>query len=50
MYGAYPWSHGINGNRHNIETFVRYAKDQEYIPRILTIEEMFAANTLSMEI
>ncbi|MFM9971024.1 MAG: hypothetical protein ACKVQK_21735 [Burkholderiales bacterium] len=48
-YGAYPWSHGIDGNRQNIDTFVRYAQEQQYIPRVLTIEEMFATNTLALK-
>jgi 4,5-dihydroxyphthalate decarboxylase len=47
-YGPEPWSHGVAGNRHTIETFVRYAREQGYIDRDIPIEEFFAGNTLEI--
>lgn len=47
-YGPEPWSHGVAGNRENVETFVRYAREQGYIDRIIPIEEFFAAGTLAV--
>ena len=47
-YGDEPWSHGIEGNRDTVETFVRYARDQGYLDRIIPIEEFFAAGTLDV--
>ena len=46
-YGA-PWKHGLEPNRHVVETFVRYAHEQGYIPRRPAIEEFFAPNTLKL--
>jgi 4,5-dihydroxyphthalate decarboxylase len=48
IYGTQPWSHGLGGNGHIIETFVRYAHEQGYIARVPKLEELFAANTLSL--
>jgi 4,5-dihydroxyphthalate decarboxylase len=43
IYGPNAWSQGLNEtNRKVIETFVRYAYDQQYIDRILPLEELFA--------
>jgi 4,5-dihydroxyphthalate decarboxylase len=43
VYGPHAWSHGLNPtNRKVIETFVRYAHDQGYIDRVLSLEELFA--------
>jgi 4,5-dihydroxyphthalate decarboxylase len=48
-YGDRSWTHGLNaGNRKIIETFVRYAHEQGYIPRRMALEELFAPNTLEM--
>ncbi len=48
-YGESPWSHGLTaGNRRILETFIRYAHDQGYISRRLAVDDVFAANTLSM--
>jgi len=41
MYGAKPYVHGIEPNRKVLETFVRYAHRQGYIPRLPTLEELF---------
>ena len=45
-YGPEPWSHGVAANRHTVETFVRYAREQGYIEKIIPIEDFFAASTL----
>jgi 4,5-dihydroxyphthalate decarboxylase len=46
VWGPNPWPHGMAANRHTAETFVRYAHEQGYIDRRLSIEELFAENTL----
>jgi 4,5-dihydroxyphthalate decarboxylase len=47
-YGDDVWKHGFEPNRAVIETFVRYAHEQGYIPRRPKIDEFFAANTLAL--
>jgi 4,5-dihydroxyphthalate decarboxylase len=47
-YGPEPWSNGVAGNRHTVETFVRYARDQGYVDRIIPIEEFFVESTLGI--
>lgn len=47
-YGAEPWSHGVAGNKHNVETFVRYARDQDYIDRIIPLEEFFVESAIDI--
>jgi 4,5-dihydroxyphthalate decarboxylase len=41
VYGRKPYVHGIEPNRNVLETFVRYAHRQGYIPRAPTLEELF---------
>jgi 4,5-dihydroxyphthalate decarboxylase len=48
-YGRDPWAHGVPKNRSNIETFLRYAHDQGYTARSLTVDELFPANTLALQ-
>lgn len=48
IYGADPWAQGIAANRAALETFIRYASEQGYIPRQPVPEEVFAANTLAL--
>lgn len=49
IYGANPFENGLTpANRKNIETFVRYAHDQGYIPRPLGLDELFAPSTLDL--
>lgn len=43
VYGAKPYVQGIEPNRKVLETFVRYAHEQGYIPRVPTLEELFPA-------
>jgi 4,5-dihydroxyphthalate decarboxylase len=45
-YGPNPWIQGFEPNRHVIETFVRYAHEQGYIPSAPRAQELFAPNTL----
>jgi 4,5-dihydroxyphthalate decarboxylase len=47
-YGANPYAQGLAQNRHVLETFLRYAHEQGYISRRLSVEELFPANTLSL--
>ena len=47
-YGADPWAHGLAPNRAALDTFIRYAHEQGYIPRQPALEELFAPNTLSL--
>jgi 4,5-dihydroxyphthalate decarboxylase len=47
-YGPEPWSHGVAGNRHTVETFVRYAHEQGYIDRPIPVEEFFLESTLDV--
>lgn len=46
FYGRDPWKHGIAANRHNIETFTRYAFEQGYTVKHQPIEELFTPNLL----
>jgi len=48
VYGLNSWAHGVAPNRQNIETFLRYAHEQAYTARRLSIEELFPASTLSL--
>ena len=47
-YGANSWAHGVAPNRQNIETFLRYAHEQGYTARPLSVDELFPRNTLSL--
>lgn len=47
-YGPEPWSHGVAGNAHTVETFARYARAQNYVDRIIPVEEFFAEGTLEL--
>jgi 4,5-dihydroxyphthalate decarboxylase len=40
-YGPKPYVQGIEANRKVLDTFVRYAYEQGYIPRVPTLEELF---------
>jgi 4,5-dihydroxyphthalate decarboxylase len=43
IYGAKPYIHGVEPNRQVLETFVRYAHEQGYIPRRPALAELFPA-------
>jgi 4,5-dihydroxyphthalate decarboxylase len=40
-FGANPWQHGIEANKCNLETFMRYAAAQGYTGRQLSLGESF---------
>mgnify|MGYP001167823440 FL=1 len=42
-----PWAYGIEENRHTIETLIKYSCEQGLIPRIYTLEELFAEETFA---
>ena len=45
-YGQDPFCHGLGpANRQNLTTFMRYAREQNYVSRELAIEELFAPAT-----
>jgi 4,5-dihydroxyphthalate decarboxylase len=46
IFGADPWPQGMRKNRANLERFIGYSQDQGLIERKLTVEELFAPNTL----
>jgi 4,5-dihydroxyphthalate decarboxylase len=46
IFGADPWPQGLRKNRANLERFIGYSQDQGLIERKLTVEELFAPNTL----
>jgi len=48
VYGANSWAHGVSANRPCIETFLRYAHEQGYTRRKLTIEELFPKDMLGI--
>ncbi|MSQ53416.1 MAG: ABC transporter substrate-binding protein [Betaproteobacteria bacterium] len=45
-YGPDSWKHGIAANRHNIETFTRYAFEQGYTVKHQPVEELFTPTLL----
>jgi 4,5-dihydroxyphthalate decarboxylase len=47
LFGPDPWAHGLEINRHGLEKFVRYAREQGFITYEPKLEELFAANTLT---
>jgi len=48
IYGANSWAHGVAPNRECISTFLRYAHEQGYTARRLSVEELFPENTMGM--
>jgi 4,5-dihydroxyphthalate decarboxylase len=44
-----PLSFGVSANRKAIETIVRFAVDQQIIPKAYRPEDFFAPNTLDLE-
>jgi 4,5-dihydroxyphthalate decarboxylase len=42
------WTHGVNANRPVLDTFLRYAHEQGYTARQLSIEELFPNSVLSL--
>lgn len=48
LYGAEPYANGMEETRVVIETFIRYAYEQQYIDRILKLEEIYPPNTYKL--
>jgi 4,5-dihydroxyphthalate decarboxylase len=48
VFGDDPWPNGLKRNRANIERFIDYSMDQGLLARNLTVEELFAPNTLDI--
>lgn len=47
ILGADFWRYGVEGNRPALEALCRYSRDQGIAPRDLTVDELFAPQTLS---
>jgi 4,5-dihydroxyphthalate decarboxylase len=47
-YRSDIWAHGVAANRPALETFLRYAHDQGYTARRLSIEELFPQSVLAL--
>jgi len=48
LMGENYWSYGAEENRSELETMFRYSYEQHLSERLLTLEEVFAADTLTM--
>jgi len=48
ILGDDPWANGLAKNRHIVETLMGYLHEQGLASKKLTIEELFAANTLDL--
>ena len=48
IVGDDPLPNGLGRNRKALETIVRFAHEQKILPRAVTPEELFAANTLNL--
>jgi 4,5-dihydroxyphthalate decarboxylase len=46
--GNDPWPYGLEKNRHTVETLIRYLFEQGLISKTYPLEELFAANTLTL--
>ncbi|MFC1935936.1 ABC transporter substrate-binding protein [Chloroflexota bacterium] len=49
VVGRDPFLYGINANRKTLETIIQFAADQNIIPWKVSVEEVFAPNTLKLE-
>jgi 4,5-dihydroxyphthalate decarboxylase len=49
IVGDDPLPNGLARNRKALEAIIRFAHQQKILPRVITPEEMFAANTLNLE-
>ena len=48
LMGPSPWPYGVAENRKDLETAVRYSREQYLSGRELSVEELFAPETLNM--
>jgi len=46
VLGSDYWPYGVEPNRHTLETFLRYSHEQGLAKRLLSVEELFAPQTL----
>ena len=49
VVGQDPFPYGISANRKTLEAIIQFAADQNIIPRKVSLEEVFAPNTLRLE-
>jgi 4,5-dihydroxyphthalate decarboxylase len=42
------WSYHVEPNRHVLETFLGYSRDQGLLPRAITVEDLFAPSTFDL--
>ena len=49
LLGTDPIPYGIAANRTTLETVVRFNVEQRIIPRAVSVEEMFASNTVGLD-
>ena len=42
IFGGDPWPYGIDENRPTLEAFVKYMHQQNFIPEILAVKDLFA--------
>lgn len=48
ILGDDPWSNGLAANRKTIETLIEYVYEQGFTNKKLSVEELFAPNTLNL--
>ena len=48
LFGDRYWPYGVEANRRELETAIRYARQQGIARRDLTVEELFAPETLAL--
>lgn len=48
LFGDPYWPYGVEANRRELETMIRYASDQGIAVRDLSVEELFAEETLGL--
>ena len=44
MVGEDPWTYGIEANRHVLETFLRYAREEGLMKQARSVDELFTAS------
>ena len=47
LFDGEYWPYGVEGNRHTLEAFLRYAHEQGVCHRLLKVEELFPAQVLN---
>ena len=40
------WAYGLEPNRHTLETFIRYQREQGLVKNEIVLEDLFAPETL----